>query len=695
MMRLRGSLLGLAIAVASAGCSFPTEEFGLGAADTGTPVDLGVPPDDLGTDTGPRDTGTPDTNTPDTGTPDTGTPDTGTPDVTSPDTGTPDVVDAGPSDDVFDAGKGDDVVDAGSSDDVTDTGTVTPDVVDAGPEDALPDVPTPIFCATSRPCPSGLVCDDGICESACPTGQSSCMGFCRATQTDINHCGTCSNVCMPGQECRAGACNTVCTSPTVNCGNVCRDPQADNNHCGGCNRPCTGGTTCTQGACQCPSGQSACNAVCTNVQSDPANCGNCGNRCATGQLCSNGACTTVCGAGQTNCGGTCRNVTNDVGACGSCTNVCRAPTGGTVSCVNSNCVAACPTGRITCSNACVDPATSSAHCGACGNACSVLSACTGGVCCLRSQSNCGGVCRSLDSDVAHCGACNRACSTGQVCRAGGCEWPFRISTLSASNCATVQHSPTTGDDRGGIAANVSYVLYSGDSATGRFNALDLATPTVVSTPANTPHDGIVSDLQSGLFWSLSTGTTAFNHANTAGIRDFTRLVGINPATGALTGTSILLSRPISVDVQPFNSRVGIFAGYGRVLFYDGARMYNITLPSGVVTDLGAVMLTNNMRCENWAFWGVAEYFGNTFYVTYAQTDTLNSFPVTRIARTAVSTGATTTLFSFTAPSHASDLCSFTAVPGRSRWYFHWEGTSQFGTGDEGLGYCSASFTVAN
>jgi hypothetical protein len=35
----------------------------------------------------------------------------------------------------------------------------------------------------------------------------------------------------------------------------------------------------------------------------------------------------------------------------------------------------------------------------------------------------------------------------------------------------------------------------------------------------------------------------------------------------------------------------------------------------------------------------------------------------------------------------SDLCSFTFLPSRNRWYFHHEGSSPLGTGGEVLGFC--------
>jgi hypothetical protein len=685
MMRPGGRVLVLAAAMTAAamGCSFPTEEFSLGPADTGVPVDTGVTPDDLG-DTGPVDTGAlVDTGSADTGVPsDTGPVDTGAPaDTGAEDTGpvASDAPDSGTSEDAaLDA-----TADTGAGDASS----------DGGAEDTGPDVPAPIFCATSRPCPSGLVCDDGVCEPMCPTGQLACSGFCRAVQTDTAHCGACGTMCAAGQECRMGMCSTVCAAPTTNCSNVCRDLQGDNNHCGACGRACTGGTSCSMGSCQCPSGQSACSGVCTNVQSDTANCGGCGRRCTAGQLCSNGACTTVCAAGQTNCSGTCRDLTSDVSACGSCTNACRAPTGGIVSCAGSTCVQSCPRGRANCSGACVDTQSDNANCGACGRACTLLAACSDGLCCARGNTNCSGTCRNLQTDTANCGACGRVCASSQVCRAGNCEYPFHVTTLTASSCVAVQHGVTTGDDRGGIAANASYVLYTGDTATGRFNAADLAAPAAITSGGNLL-DGLASDLGSGVFYSLSTGTAPFNRNSATGVQSFSRLLGINPLTGALTGTSIALSRAISVDLNATYGRVGIFSGYGRMIFYDGARAYNISLPGGAVTDLGAVALPNHARCENWAFWGVAEYFSNTFHVVYAQTETAG-FPTARVVRTAIPTGTTSTVFTFASPSFGSDLCSLTVVPTRSRWYFHWEGTSQFGSGDEGLGTCSAGTTLTN
>src|SRR4029078_13352370 len=41
-------------------------------------------------------------------------------------------------------------------------------------------------------------------------------------------------------------------------------------------------------------------------------------------------------------------------------------------------------------------------------------------------------------------------------------------------------------------------------------------------------------------------------------------------------------------------------------------------------------------------------------------------------------------------SSLSDMCSFTVAPSLSRWYFHHEGTSQFRSGDETIGFANAT-----
>ena len=57
----------------------------------------------------------------------------------------------------------------------------------------------------------------------------------------------------------------------------------------------------------------------------------------------------------------------------------------------------------------------------------------------------------------------------------------------------------------------------------------------------------------------------------------------------------------------------------------------------------------------------------------------------------VPTGTVTTVATF---SNLGDMCSFTVSPSTNRWYFHYEGSAQFGGSSETVGYCTAAFTVA-
>ncbi|MBL8603468.1 MAG: hypothetical protein JNK72_16205 [Myxococcales bacterium] len=678
MKKLRtGQWLAVATMMGAAGCSFPTSEFNLGPQDTGVAVDVGA-----------RDTGAP----VDTGAADTGVVDAGQADTGAVDTGT--VVDAMPADLGADAGPAEDatVADATSLDAGGDAGAS-----DAGPADVgldVTDTGNIVFCATARPCPTGLVCDDGICQASCPSGQSNCGGFCRAVQTDTSHCGMCGNACQPGQDCTMGACRTVCAAPTTNCNNVCRDLQADNNNCGACGTVCMGGTSCASGRCTCPTGQNACSGTCTNLQTDLANCGACGTRCASGQLCSNGMCVTTCAAGLTNCSGTCRNLQSDVAACGSCTTRCTPPTGGTATCANGACVLTCPTGRTNCNGVCVDRNSDEANCGTCGNVClRGLAICDTGLCCTRGTTNCSGRCVSLQSDEANCGACGRVCTSGFTCRLGACEPNFRVGTMTANNCRAIDQMAVGGDDRGGIAVNVSYVFYTGDQGVARANAFDLSSPTQIVAGNQ---DGLVNNLRTGTIYGLSSNGTSQLQAvyNTTG--NLTHLLELNLATLAPTGTRIALNPPIPFDFMTLYGRYGVFSGFDRVVIYNGTRAFNISLPSGAVTDLGTVQLATPFTCENWAFWGVAEFHGDALWLVYRQAP--SSGTASNVVRVRVPDGLTQAVGSFT---NLSDMCSFTVSTARNRWYWHHEGLSQFypstvtGGTAEVLGYCDATFTFTN
>jgi hypothetical protein len=177
---------------------------------------------------------------------------------------------------------------------------------------------------------------------------------------------------------------------------------------------------------------------------------------------------------------------------------------------------------------------------------------------------------------------------------------------------------------------------------------------------------------------------------------FTHLLELNAVTLAPTGVRVTLSQPIAFDRAAYY--FGIFAGYDRVVLYVGGRAFNVALPGGVpaagtVTDLGAVALQSPQLCENWAYWGVAEFFGNAIWLSYRTNGALGA---NAIVRTRVPDGFSQVIGNFT---NLSDLCSFTVVPARGRWYFHHEYASQFlpaGTGaSEIIGYADASFGFTN
>jgi alpha-tubulin suppressor-like RCC1 family protein len=201
---------------------------------------------------------------------------------------------------------------------------------------------------------------------------------------------------------------------------------------------------------------------------------------------------------------------------------------------------------------------------------------------------------------------------------------FQITSLGASGCALIDHNSLSGDDRGGIAVSTSHVFYTGDTRTVRYT-LALGSGAGIGYQ----HDALTSNLRTGDVYS------------------------------------------------------GIFAGWDRVVVHNTSRVYSIALPSGVVTDVGAVAAPPHSGCESWAYWGVAEYFGGQLYITYVRNST-------SIARMAVPSGVRTTVATF---SNLSDMCSFTVSPTTNRWYFHHEGRSQFGGSAETIGYCGATFTL--
>ena len=116
-----------------------------------------------------------------------------------------------------------------------------------------------------------------------------------------------------------------------------------------------------------------------------------------------------------------------------------------------------------------------------------------------------------------------------------------IGSLGTTNSFSVEHNTVSGDDRGGIAVTPSYLYYTGDSFTARFDAGTLANP--VSLPMR---EALFSDLSSGALWTLMTGvgTIAPYGGGT--------ITHVNTLNADLTlgATSLPLSTPINVTLVP-------------------------------------------------------------------------------------------------------------------------------------------------
>jgi hypothetical protein len=256
----------------------------------------------------------------------------------------------------------------------------------------------------------------------------------------------------------------------------------------------------------------------------------------------------------------------------------------------------------------------------------------------------------------------------------GAGTEFRILSPLGVATQVVEHYGVTGDDRGGIAASSSHVFYTGDAGTGRFDLDDLSG----GTNLGPTYDSLTSNLHTGVIYSLGVDA-ATPHVGGWGF--ITHLLEHDGVTLALTGNTIPLSTPIYVD-----SNTGIFAGYDRVVLHSSwdYHVYNIDLPSGAVTDMGYVGYLDHMGCENWAYWGVAEYFEGVVYLVYIQPSA--------VVRTQVDGGQTTTLEYF---GNLGDMCGFTVSPLTNRWYFHFDGWSPFGSYDEALGYGDAVLFIGD
>ncbi len=257
--------------------------------------------------------------------------------------------------------------------------------------------------------------------------------------------------------------------------------------------------------------------------------------------------------------------------------------------------------------------------------------------------------------------------------------PFRISNLTTNNSRFIEHNDVTSDDRGGLALTPNGIIYSGDSQSAVFPR-DLST----ATGLGLIYDGLVSDLKTETAYEFATGTAmpgqqGYDSANVDTLLE----IGAN---GALTGDSITLSQPIDTTGS---SRVGIFSGFGRIVVATSQGVFHIEMPTGQVTVLPAITLSDTVSTSesfNFArsgiFWGTAEYYSGELYLDYLIYGP--NYPVRTVLRQRVSDGASETLATIGAAgedSGLSDAASFIVSPSTRRWFVHYEGNGIFDNGN--------------
>jgi Glycosyl hydrolase family 12 len=97
-------------------------------------------------------------------------------------------------------------------------------------------------------------------QNACPAGQQTCNGVCKALSSDPQNCGACGNACGAGLFCSLSACSATCAQGLTACGAACENLASSPTHCGACNNPCASGV-CNGGVCSVGGGSGGSGAV--------------------------------------------------------------------------------------------------------------------------------------------------------------------------------------------------------------------------------------------------------------------------------------------------------------------------------------------------------------------------------------------------------------------------------------------------
>jgi hypothetical protein len=222
--------------------------------------------------------------------------------------------------------------------------------------------------------------DDGTC----PDGRTLCDGACVDTQTDRDHCGSCSSCEDQGvkgaAQCVSGSCS--CRSGATRCGDLCTYLDADPLHCGTCETTIKDRSQACYGAPDCAPGLRDC-----VPWSFPYTSGGTTTTikvvCPTSCLDTGGEGNHCYEYGPPTTYRRCYDSPN-IGWC--IDNVCTyKATGSTSPCTSIPDHVECPVSSAPIDSgnkvrSCVDKMRDPNHCGSCGNVCAIGDLCLAGAC---------------------------------------------------------------------------------------------------------------------------------------------------------------------------------------------------------------------------------------------------------------------------------------------------------------------------